>query len=93
MKNKQVEEWVDIPTKRGEYWMSPFIDGKHMSPHILSVIDYERPDRGLEVCYDFPRDTIPVKTFTEEYYPNAKWTLIKEPIIPLAEALGGNEGG
>ena len=65
--NNKVEElvgWVDIPTKRGEYWMSPFIDGKYIAPRILSVIDYERPDRGLEVQYDFPHDTIPVKTFT-----------------------------
>ncbi len=80
-------EWVDIPTKRGEYWMSPFIDGKYIAPRILSIIDYERPDRGLEVQYDFPHDTIPVKTFAEEYYPNAKWMLIKTPVIPLREAM------
>lgn len=74
-------EWEDAPTKRGDYWMSAFIEGNYISPRILSVIDYERTDRGLEVQYDFLHDTIPVKTFTKEYYPNAKWMLIQEPAI------------
>jgi len=88
--DKRVEglvEWVDMPTERGEYWMSPFIEGRHISPQILTVLDYGRPDRGLEVVYDFPRDTIPVSLFVTEYYPKAKWMLIKEPTIPLSEAL------
>ena len=75
-------EWIDIPTKRGEYWLSPFCEGRYISPRIMSVIDYERPDRGLEVQYDFPHDTIPIKIFVKEYYPKAKWMLIKEPELP-----------
>jgi hypothetical protein len=86
-KVNELVEWVDIPTESGEYWVSPFVEGRYVSPRILTVIDYQRPDRGLEVQYDFPHDTIPVKTFTEEYYPNAKWMLIKKPALPLAEAL------
>jgi len=76
---KELGEWVDMPIKRGNYWVSPFCEGKYIKPRIISVIDYQRPDRGLEVQYEFPRDTIPVKTFCEEYYPKAKWMFIPEP--------------
>ncbi len=70
-------EWVNKPTKRGNYWVSPFVDGRHISPNIMKVIDYERPNRGLEVWYD--RDTLPVKLFCKEYYPKAKWMFIEMP--------------
>lgn len=76
---KYRESWIDVPDKRGDYWVSPFVEGRYIHPRILSVIDYERPDRGLEVQYDFPHETIPVKTFCEEYYPKAKWLYIPEP--------------
>jgi len=75
-------EWVDEPTQRGEYWVSPFVEGRYISPRILSVIDYQRPDRGIEIQYDFPHDTVPVKVFITEYYPKAKWLYIKEPELP-----------
>ena len=74
--------WVDEPTKRGEYWMSAFIEGRYIAPCIISVIDYQRPDRGLEVQHDFPHETVPVKTFVAEYYPQAKWMFINEPKHP-----------
>lgn len=77
-----LSKWADIPTERGEYWVSPFVEGRYISPRILLVFNYERPDRGLEVHYDFPRNTVPVKTFVREYYPKAKWLLIKEPEPP-----------
>ncbi|KKN44530.1 hypothetical protein LCGC14_0692100 [marine sediment metagenome] len=73
-------EWIDEPTERGEYWVSSFIEGHYISPHIMKVIDYDRPQRGLEVCYD--RDTIPVKLFGKEYRPKAKWMFIPEPELP-----------
>ena len=71
--------WVDEPDQRGDYWISPFIEGKYIGPRIISVIDYQRPDRGLEVQYYSPSDSIPVKTFCKEYYPKAKWMFIPEP--------------
>ncbi|KKM86352.1 hypothetical protein LCGC14_1279760 [marine sediment metagenome] len=70
-------EWVDKPTKPGNYWVSPFIEGRYISPRIMSVIDYARPDRGLEVRYD--RDTLPVELFCKNYYPEAKWMFIETP--------------
>lgn len=73
------EHWLDIPDKAGEYWLSAFCEGKYIRPRIISVIDYQRPDRGIEVQYDFPHDTVPVKLFCEEYYPKAKWLFIAEP--------------
>jgi len=84
-------KWMDMPTESGQYWVSPFVEGRYISPRILTVIDYQRPDRGLEVQYDFPRDTVPVKTFVEEYYPNAKWMFIKEPSPPSGVEEGKDE--
>ena len=78
-------EWIDEPTERGEYWVSPLIVASfgellHNRPRILRVIDYDRPDRGLEVDYD--TNSIPVKQFCKEYYPKAKWMFIPEPEPP-----------
>ena len=67
---KREERWLDAPNRRGDYWISPFIEGKHIQPRIISVIDYERPGRGLEVHYDLPRESIPVEVFCSEYYPS-----------------------
>jgi hypothetical protein len=76
--DRLAEKWVDIPDKRGEWWMSSYhSECGFVSPLIIRVIDYQRPDRGLEVDYD--RESIPVKVFVEEYYPKAKWMFISEP--------------
>lgn len=81
----QLEEnkWVDVPDKRGEWWLSAFIADKnyYINPRIITVIDYQRPDRGLEIQYDRIGETIPVKQFVEEFYPNAKWMFIPEPKV------------
>lgn len=80
---KPLSDWVDVPTKAGVYWLSPFIEGAYIRPRIMGVIDYDRPNRGLEVEYDFPHETIPVKIFVKEYYPKAKWMFIENPSIPV----------
>ncbi len=72
--------WIDTPDKAGMYWMSAFCDGRYIDPSIKRVIDYCRPGKGLEVDYD-RFDTIPIKTFVEEYYPKAKWLFIPQPDI------------
>jgi len=87
-----LSEWVDKPDRRGEYWVSPFIDGTYIFPRILSVIDYERPDRGLEVQYEFSHPSIPVETFVRGYFPNAKWMRIKEPAPPSDADLKAIKG-
>ncbi len=69
--------WIDEPTKSGKYWVSPFVDGRYISPYMMDAIDYDRPGRGIEVCHG--RDTIPAKVFCEEYYPKAKWMFIEMP--------------
>jgi hypothetical protein len=74
--------WIDEPTERGEYWVSAFCDGRYISPSIISVIDYERPERGLEVQESIGRDTVPVKEYCSEWYPQAKWMKIHEPPAP-----------
>jgi len=76
---REIAEWLEAPTEKGEYWFSPFVEGRYIHPRIISVIDYGRPDRGLEVQDDFPHETIPVRIFVKEYYPKAKWMLIREP--------------
>jgi len=78
-KQEREEHWIDAPNKRGDYWMSPFVEGRYIQPRFITVIDYQREDRGLEVQYDFPHDTIPVATFCKEYYPEAKWLFIPIP--------------
>jgi len=75
---QELAKWTDAPVQAGEYWVSPFCDGNYIQPRILSVIDFQRPDRGLEVQYESPH-CIPVKTFIEEYYPKAKWMFIQRP--------------
>jgi len=82
-------EWIDKPNQRGEYWVSPFIEGRYISPRIITVIDYERLGRRLEVQYEFPKATIPVDVFVSEYYPKAKWMLIEMPDIPLTPTHKG----
>ena len=75
-------KWLDGPVERGEYWVSAFCDGRYISPRIISVIDYARPARGLEVQESLGRDTIPVKEYCAEWYPKAKWMLIEVPSLP-----------
>jgi len=70
--------WIDFPTKGGMYWLCPFVDGKYISPHIQRIIDYSRPDRGLE-AENYGSDSVPVKLYCEEYYPKAKWLFIPRP--------------
>ena len=78
--------WLDVPDKAGEWWMSAHCDGQYIEPSILRVIDYGRADRGLEVDHHFPHETVPVKEFTEEYYPKSKWLYIPEPsVMPMPE--------
>jgi len=77
-----IQNWIDVPDKAGDYWLSPFVDGRYIQPRIMGVIDYQRKDRRLEVQYDFPHDTIPVKKFVKEYYPKAKWMFIEIPELP-----------
>lgn len=74
----QKENWIDAPDKAGTYWLSPFCNSCYISPHIREVIDYGRPERGLEVR-DSISNTIPVKLFVEEYYPKGKWFYVAEP--------------
>lgn len=75
--------WRDKPTRRGAYWVSPFMNGKYAYPHVMHVIDYERPDRGLEVEYGSVGSlTIPVNRFVAMYYPKAKWMYIPVPRPP-----------
>lgn len=79
--------WRNKPTRRGAYWVSPLIDGKYASPHIIHVIDYDRPGRGLEVVYgSVGSPTIPVTKFVTMYYPRARWMYIPMPDLP-----GGRE--
>jgi len=74
------ENWIDIPDKRGEYWLSAFCDGRYIESRIITVIDYQRPNRGLEVQEAYRlTDTIPVNVFCDEYYPKAKWLYIPIP--------------
>lgn len=75
----KTEKWTDTPDKRGDYWISPFIDGHYIEPHIITVIDYARPDRGIEVKYTYLGDTVPVDVFVREYYPKTKWLFIEVP--------------
>jgi hypothetical protein len=77
-------EWIDQPDKSGDYWMSSFIDGQYQSPHIKHVLNFNRPDRGLEVEYNTgARSSVPVKEFCTEYHPKAKWLFIPEPDIEV----------
>ena len=75
--------WVDKPDKKGLYWLSPFVEGRYIRPHTVTVIDYDRPGRGLEVQDNFPSESIPVDIYIKDYYPNAKWTFINEPTTPV----------
>jgi hypothetical protein len=68
--------WQDAPDKAGSWWMSPKCDGLYQRPHIMEVVDYDRPGRHLEFWYG--RDTIPVKLLGE-YYPESKWLFIPIP--------------
>jgi hypothetical protein len=72
-------EWQDAPDKAGNWWVSAFCEGRYISPRILEVIDYQRPERRLEVRNPGTFDTIPVRKFVGEYYPNARWQYIPEP--------------
>jgi hypothetical protein len=70
--------WIDVPNKGGMYWKSPFVEGKYLTPSIQRIIDYSRPDRGLEAEI-YGGDSVPIKLYCEEYYPKAKWLFIPRP--------------
>jgi hypothetical protein len=74
------EKWIDAPDKAGAWWMAAFCEGRYVRPYIQDVIDYARPDRGLEVLQRSP-DSIPVPLFVTEYYPKSKWLFIPVPNI------------
>ena len=76
-------EWIDIPDRAGVYWLSPFCDGHYINSRIQEVIDYSRPERGLEARYS--DDTVPIKLFIKEYYPKAKWMFVPEPKQAVGE--------
>ena len=74
------EAWIKKPTKAGYYWMSQSVYGEYREPFIEEVIDYQRPDRGLEVRVRF--GTIPLKQYIKDYRPKSLWLYIEQPEMP-----------
>ena len=70
--------WINKPDKDGIYWVSPLHDGFHSYPIIKTVIDFDRPERGLEV-QESTCSYIPVDVYCRNYLPDAKWLYIEIP--------------
>lgn len=75
------EQWIDKPTRGGDYWQSSFCNGKYIRPKIINVIDFDRPERGLEIGGSHC-DNTPVEEYVKEYYPKARYLYIPVPKLP-----------
>jgi len=75
------QNWQSKPTKGGMYWKSAFCDGHYISPRVERIIDYDRPERGLEVEQNHG-DSIPLDVYLTEHYPKSLWQFIPEPTLP-----------